>query len=87
MKKPGDMGTAAEWREGDGIDPRIEKKREKRVSGQKRDYSALRLASQIRNTLDLLIPQTGHPFLASFAVGSVEPICKRIKLCCTGLLH
>lgn len=76
MKTLGDKVAAAEWREGDGVDPRIEKKREKRVSAQKSDYSALRLASQIRSILDLLIPQSGHPLLSSIVVGTVEPYAK-----------
>lgn len=76
MKTLGDKVAVAEWREGDGVDPRIEKKREKRFSAQKSDYSALRLASQIRNILDLLIPQSGHPLLASIVVGTVEPYAK-----------
>ena len=60
--------------EGDGVDPREEKKRWTRsLATGKRDYSALRLARQIRDVLDLVLLQWGSPLLASFAVGAVEP--------------
>ena len=60
--------------EGDGVDPREDKKRRTRsLAAGKRDYSALRLARQIRDVLDLVLLQCGSPLLASFAVGAVEP--------------
>ena len=73
MNKRHDNLPAGEWNEGDGVDPREEKKRKIRSSSDKRDYSAFRLASQIRDVLDLVIPQTGNPLLVSFSVGVVEP--------------
>jgi hypothetical protein len=60
--------------EGDGVDPREEKKaRLARTAAGKRDYAVLRLASQIRDILDLALPASGHPLLASMVVGAVEP--------------
>ena len=60
--------------EGDGVDPKEERKQRIRsMAADKRDYSALRLASQIRTVLDLVLMQCGNPLLASFAVGAVEP--------------
>lgn len=60
--------------EGDGVDPREEKKAcHARRTGEKPDYSALRLASQIRDVLNLVIPQFRDPRLASFVAGIVEP--------------
>jgi hypothetical protein len=61
------------WRDGDGVDPREDKKRRKRSFSNTRDYPARRLAGQIRDVLDLVIPQSKHSLLCSFAVGSVEP--------------
>lgn len=69
-------GVVAEPREGDGVDPREEKKKAGRTPRDKRNYATLRLASQIRDTLDLVIPQCGDPDLVSFAVGTVEPSAK-----------
>jgi ribosome-binding factor A len=63
-----------ELSEGDGIDPKEEKRQRIRsAAAGKRDYSALRLASQIRDVLDLVLLQCGDPLLASLAVGAVEP--------------
>jgi len=60
--------------DGDGVDPKEEKRQRIRsVAAGKRDYSALRLASQIRDVLDLVLLQCGNPLLASLAVGAVEP--------------
>jgi len=59
--------------EGDGIDPREEKKQRSRSSSKKRDNSTVRLAGEIRNILDMEIPHCGHPLLASFLVATVEP--------------
>jgi ribosome-binding factor A len=70
----GGKSIVAELTEGDGIDPKEEKRSLRRgeISG-KPNYAILRLASQIRDALDLAIPQSGHPLLVSFVVGSVEP--------------
>ena len=58
----------------DGVDPKEEKKRRMRsVATGKRDYSTLRLASQIHDVLDLALQQCGNLLLASLAVGTVEP--------------
>ena len=58
----------------DGVDPKEEKKRRMRSAATgKRDYSTLRLASQIHDILDLVLQQRGDLPLASLAVGTVEP--------------
>lgn len=67
---------AGEPREGDGLDPKEERKRAGRTAADKRNYATLRLASQIRDVLDLTIPLCGQALLAGFAVGSVEPSAK-----------
>jgi hypothetical protein len=59
--------------EGDGIDPREEKKHLLRAATNKPSYSTLRLASQIRDTLNLEIPHCGNSLLSPFLVGIVEP--------------
>ena len=60
--------------EEDGFVPKEEKRRRTRSAATgKRDYSAFRLASQIREGLDLALLQCGNPLLASLAVGAVEP--------------
>ena len=70
--------VVAEPREGDGIDPREEKKKcLAHGSNDRRDFLALRLASQIRDILNLAILQYGDPLLASFVVGTVEPSAAR----------
>ncbi len=74
MNKRSDNLPVGEWNEGDGVDPREEKKSRKiRGLHEKADYSVFRLAGQIKATLDLVIPQCGDPLLSSFAVGAVEP--------------
>ena len=66
--------VVTELREGDGIDPKEEKKRcLAHGSNDRRDFLARRLASQIRDILNLAILQYGDPLLASFVVGTVEP--------------
>ncbi|MGA2507068.1 MAG: hypothetical protein ABSF80_06310 [Chitinispirillaceae bacterium] len=59
--------------EGDGIDPRDEKKHRIGSAKNKRGYAAYRLASQIRDVLNLEIPHSGNQILNSFIVGHVEP--------------
>jgi ribosome-binding factor A len=64
----------ADLNKDDGVDPKEEKKRRMRsLAAGKRDYSTLRLASQIHDVLDLALLQCGNPLLASLAVGTVEP--------------
>jgi ribosome-binding factor A len=63
-----------EVREGDGIDPRYEKKsRQMKTLRGKPNYAALRLGEQIHDTLVETLGQTEDSLLASFSVGSVEP--------------
>jgi ribosome-binding factor A len=73
MKKRSIHSVTDELGEYDGIDPRDEKKHRIGASNNKRDYSALRLASQIREILNLVIPYSGNALLTSFIVGHVEP--------------
>ncbi|MEO2046341.1 MAG: hypothetical protein ABGX16_07190 [Pirellulales bacterium] len=63
-----------EVREGDGVDPRYEKKSQqmKTLRG-KPNYAALRLGEQIHDTLVETLGQSEDSLLASFSVGSVEP--------------
>lgn len=74
----GDTGcVVAELGDGDGVDPRAEKRKRKSQGGLgRRDYSNLRLASQIGDALGLLLPQCGNPLVTSLAVGAVEPTVK-----------
>ena len=74
----GDTGRViAELRDGDGVDPRAEKRKRKSLGRLgRRDYSDLRLASQIGDTLGLLLAQCGNPLITSLAVGAVEPTVK-----------
>ena len=68
------QSVADELRDDDGIDPREYKKiHQVLTSSGKPDYSAFRLAKQIRIVLDVMIPQSGNPLLVSFVVGSVKP--------------
>lgn len=65
---------AGELREGDGIDPRLEKKaRQIKTLRGKPNYAVLRLGEQIRNTLVETLGQSPDSLLASFSVGAVEP--------------
>jgi hypothetical protein len=65
--------VADELGEWDGIDPREEKKHRIRASSKKPAYSVLRLAGEIRNVLNIEIPNSGNTILATFLVGRVEP--------------
>ena len=63
-----------ELREGDGIDPRLEKKsRQIKTLRGKPNYAVLRLGEQIHNTLVETLCQLPDSLLASFSVGAVEP--------------
>jgi len=65
---------AGELREGDGIDPRLEKKaRQIKTLRGKPNYAVLRLGGQIRDTLVETLGQSPDSLLASFSVGAVEP--------------
>ena len=60
--------------DGDGVDPRLEKKaKQYRTQRDKPNYSALRLGEQIHNTLVDTLGQSPDSLLASFSVGAVEP--------------
>ena len=73
-KKPVSDSLASEKREGDGIDPREEKKSEQnRTRRGKPNYAVLRLAKQIGDTLTVSIGKSKDPILSSFVVNAVEP--------------
>jgi len=64
-----------EIREGDGVDPRHEKKsRQIKTLRGKPNYAALRLGEQIHDTLVETLGQSEEGLLASFSVGSVDPV-------------
>lgn len=69
--------VVSEHREGDGVDPKEEKVTQRaRDARGKPDYAVLRLASQIRDALNIFLPQCGIPGLDEFVVNSVEPSAK-----------
>jgi ribosome-binding factor A len=74
LKKADIESVTNELSEGDGIDPREEKKARARLrSAGKPNYAVLRLAGQIRDALNQIIPQVASIQLYSFMVGTVEP--------------
>ncbi len=74
-KSSRDIGcSAAELRDGDGVEPRRESRmRASPGNPARRNHSDLRLARQIGDAIWPLISQCGNPLLASLAVGAVEP--------------
>jgi len=63
-----------ELQDGDGVDPRLEKKtRQIKTLRGKPNYAVLRLGEQIHNTLAATLGQLSDSLLASFSVGAVEP--------------
>lgn len=63
-----------ELREGDGVDPKEEKKRAQAVLRKgKPDHAVFRLASQIGTAIRMSMQLSGDALLCSFDVSTVEP--------------
>ena len=70
-----------EWGEGDGIDPRrIKKKIQSSLKKNKTDHSALRLAKQIENHLQVVFHGLASgTILSDFAINDVQPAGKGVS--------